>query len=123
MDFDQMVREYLEAIKHRDLQRVLSLFSIDEDVYLILLNGTPINGRSAFINLQAAWFSDPDWQLDYKVLRTIEKPEMAYALLLVDYSDASLKEDLYNKPQHVSLVFTRKDDRWCLVHDQTTVAL
>jgi uncharacterized protein (TIGR02246 family) len=123
MNFANMIQEFLEAIKRRDLQQILSLFSIDEDVFLILLNGAPINGRSAFINLQAAWLADPDWKLEYKILRTIETAELAYALLLIDYSDPALTDQLFNKPHYLSLVFTRKNDRWCLVHDQTTVVL
>jgi uncharacterized protein (TIGR02246 family) len=123
MNFASMIQEYLEAIKRRDLQQILSLFSIDENVFLILINGAPINGHSAFINLQTAWLADPDWKLEYKVLRTIETTEMAYALLHIDYSDPALTDQLFNKPQYLSLVFTRKNDRWCLVHDQTTVVL
>lgn len=123
MNFAKMIQELFEALKRKDLQQVLSLISVDEDVCQVLLNGAPINGRSAFINLQTAWLADPDWKLDYTILRTIETAEMAYALLLVDYSDPTLRDELYNKQHYLSLVFTRKDDRWCLVHDQTTVVL
>ncbi len=121
MNFEKMIQEVFEAIKRKDLQQMLSLISIDEDVCLILLNGASINGRSAFINLQTAWFADPDWQLEYKILRTIETAEMAYALLHVHYSDATLRDEPYDKQHYLSLVFTRKDSTWSLVHDQTTI--
>ena len=123
MNFAHMIQELFEAIKRKDLQHLLSLISVDEDVCQILFNGAPINGSSAFINLQTVWFSDPDWQLEYKILRTIETVEMAYALLLVHYSDANLRDEPYDKQHYLSLVFTRKDDMWSLVHDQTTVVL
>ena len=122
MNFANMIQEFLEAIKRRDLQQSLSLFSIDEDVSMILLNGAQISGRSAFINLQTAWLADQDWKLEYKILRTIETAELAYALLLIDYSDPAL-DHLFNKPHYLSLVFTRKNDRWCLTHYQPTVVL
>jgi ketosteroid isomerase-like protein len=123
MNFEKMIQELLEAIKLKDLQQVLSLISVDEEVCQILLNGTSINGRAAFINLQTAWFADPDWQLEYKILRTIETAAMAYALLLVHYSDATLRDEPYDKQHYLSLVFTRKDDMWSLVHDQTTIVV
>ena len=122
MNFANIIEEFLEAIKRRDLQQSLSLFSIDEDVSMILLNGAQISGRSAFINLQTAWLADPDWKLEYKILRIIETAELAYALLLIDYSDPAL-DQLFNKPHYLSLVYTRKNDRWCLVHYQPTVVL
>jgi len=122
MNFVNMIQEYLEAIKRRDMQQILSLFSIDEDVSMILLNGAPLSGLSAFINLQTAWLADPDWKLEYKILRTIETAELAFALLLIDYSDPSL-DQLFNKPHYLSLIFTRKNDRWCLTHYQPTVVL
>ena len=117
------MQELIEAIKRKDLQHVLSLISVDEDVCQILLNGAPINGRSAFINLHTAWFADPDWQLEYQISRTIETAEMAYALLLVQYSDATLRDEPHNKHHYLSLVFTRKEGMWSLVHDQTTIVL
>lgn len=121
MQFDQMIEKFMEAIRQKDLGQVLSLISVDENICEILLNGMAIKGRSAFLNLQAAWFSDPDWQLDYKILRTIETPEMAYALLLIDYRDPKMGDEDYEKQHYVSLAFTKKDDKWVLFHDQTTV--
>jgi uncharacterized protein (TIGR02246 family) len=123
MNFENMVQEIFAAIKRKDSQHFLSLFSVDEDVCQILLNGAPINGRSAYINLHTAWFADPDWQLEYQILRTIETAEMAFALLLVHYSDPKLRDEPYDKQHYLSLVFTRKNDKWSLVHDQTTIVL
>jgi uncharacterized protein (TIGR02246 family) len=123
MNFENMVQEIFAAIKRKDLQHFLSLFSVDENVYQILLNGTHINGRSTYINLHTAWFADPDWQLEYQILRTIETAEMAYALLHVHYSDPKMRDEPYDKQHYLSLIFTRKDDKWSLVHDQTTIVL
>src|SRR5579859_709212 len=116
MNFENLVQEIFAAIKRKDSQQFLSLISVDEDVCQILLNGTPINGRSAYLNLHSAWFADPDWQLEYQILRTVETAEMAYALLLVHYSDPNMRDEPYDKQHYLSLVFTRKDDKWSLVH-------
>lgn len=121
MNFDQTLQTLLEAIQHRDLDQFLSTVSIDEEVSFILPNGALIEGRAAFINLNTAWFADPDWQMDVKVLHTIETPEMAFALMYADYRDISIAAEPYARQHYFCLVFTKKDDRWVLVHDQTSV--
>ncbi len=122
MNFDETVQALFEGIKSRDVEKLLSTISIDEEVCLILPNGAFFKGQSAFINLHTAWFADPDWHMDVKFLRTIETPEMGYALILADYSDVTLEDQPYEKQHYLSLVFTKKDDVWHLVHDQNTVA-
>jgi len=121
MNFDETVQALFEAIKSRDMDKVLSIISIDEEVNLILLNGAFFKGRSTLINLHEAWFADPDWLMDVKSLHTIETQEMGYALILADYSDVALEDQAYEKQRYVSLIFTKKEDRWNLVHNQTTV--
>ena len=122
MNFDETVQALFEGIKSRDVEKLLSTISIDEEVCLILPNGAFFKGRSAFINLHTAWFADPDWQMDVKVLRTIETPEMGYAMILADYSDVTLADQPYERQHYLSLVFTKKEGHWILVHDQNTVA-
>ena len=122
MNFDETVQAVFEGIKNRDVEKLLSTVSIEEEVSLILPNGAFFKGRSAFLNLHTAWFADPDWQMDAKILRTIETPEMGYALILADYSDVSLGDQPYEKQHYLSLVFIKKDGVWHLVHDQNTVA-
>ena len=120
MKFDEMLQSIFDAIKHRDLNKLFSTASFDDDVVMIIPNGAFIKGRSAVANLHAAWFADPDWQMDMKLLRSIETPEMGFALVQVDYKDVNLNNPSYNSQQYLSLVFTRKDDEWFLVNDQTT---
>jgi ketosteroid isomerase-like protein len=61
--------------------------------------------------------------MDFKVLHTIETPEMAYAFILVDYADPNLGSEPYAKQHYLSLVFRKKDGKWSLIHDQSTVAM
>ena len=120
MKFDEMLQSIFDAIKQRDLDKLFSAASFDDDVVMIIPNGAFIKGRSAVANLHAAWFADTDWQMDMKLLRSIETPEMGFALVQVDYKDVNLNSPSYNSQQYLSLVFTRKDDEWFLVNDQTT---
>jgi ketosteroid isomerase-like protein len=123
MEFKQMIQEFMEALQQRTIERVLSLITIDEDVNLILYNGARFHGRRQMLQLQAAWFSDPEWSLDFTILRTVETLEMAYAFILVNYADPNLSAQPYAKQHYLSLVFTRKDDTWVLIHDQATEAM
>ncbi len=123
MEFKQMIQEFMEALQQRNIERVLSLITIDEDVNLILYNGARFHGGRQMLQLQAAWFSDPEWSLDFTILRTVETPEMAYALILVNYADTNLGTQPYAKQHYLSLVFVKKDDLWALIHDQSTEAM
>ena len=120
MDFEQTVQALMEAINQRDIERLLSLTAFDEEVDFVLYTGVHLHGRPTVTNLHTVWFSDPEWQFEPKILRMIETPEMAYAFIRVDYSDASLG---YAKPHHLCLIFVKKDGKWSLVHDQSTVAV
>lgn len=123
MEFKQMIQEFMEALQQRNLERVLSLITIDEDVNLILYNGVRFHGGRQMLQLQAAWFSDPEWSLDFTILCTVETPEMAYAFILVAYADPNLGTQPYAKQHYLVLVFVKKDDSWVLIHDQSTEAM
>jgi uncharacterized protein (TIGR02246 family) len=122
MTFQQMVEAYLDAIKNRDLRQLLTVITFDEDIDMILFNGTHFKGRELAANLHSAWFSDPDWKLEAQVVRTVETPELAYAFILADYSDEKLRDTPYQAHQYVTLVFRKRNGRWLLTHDQTTAA-
>lgn len=121
MHFDEMLEAFFDAIKQRDFGRLLSVVSIDEDVSLILLNGAYMSGRVPVTNLHSAWLADPDWLMDFKILRTVETSEMGFALLLVDYSDPTYGAQPYAQKHYLSLVFVKRGGKWFLTHDQTTV--
>lgn len=122
MTFQQTVEAYLDAIKKRDLQQLLTAITFDEEIDVILFNGAHFKGRTLVTNLHSAWFTDPDWKLDAQIVRTVETPELAYAFILVDYSDEKLGDKPYKEQQYVTLVFRKQNERWYLTHDQTTVA-
>lgn len=122
MTFQQTVAAYLDAINKRDLRQLLATIVFDEDIDVILFNGTHFKGRELAVNLHSAWFSDPDWKLEAQIARTVETPEMAYAFILADYSDEKLGNTPYNARQYVTLVFRKHNGRWLLTHDQATVA-
>lgn len=123
MTFQQTVEVYLEAVKKRDLQQVLAAIAFDEDIDIIVFSGAHFKGQAFAVNLHAAWFADPDWKLEARIMRIVETPEMAYAFILADYSDEKLGDTPYTGQHYVTLVFRKRNGRWYLTHDQTTVAL
>jgi uncharacterized protein (TIGR02246 family) len=123
MDFNQMIQEFMESVKQRNMERLLSLAGFDEDMNFVIYNGSFFHGRRLIFQLHTAWFADPEWQMDFKVLSAIETPEMAYAFILVDYRDPNLGSEPYAKQHYLSLVFVKKDGRWSLIHDQSSVAM
>src|SRR5579863_6982305 len=122
MTFQQTVEAYFDAINERDLPKLLTIITFDEDIDMILFNGTHFKGQALVTNLHSAWLADPDWKLEARIVRTVETPEMAYAFILADYSDEKLGDKPYKEQHYVILVFRQKNGRWHLTHDQTTVA-
>jgi uncharacterized protein (TIGR02246 family) len=120
MNFEQTVQALMEAIKQRDIDRLLAIASFDEDMDFVLYTGVHLHGRPTIMNLHTVWFSDPEWQFEPQIVRTVETPEMAYAFIHLHYSDASLS---YSSPHHLCLIFVKKDGKWSLIHDQSTVAV
>src|SRR5487761_1744672 len=67
--FQQTVEAYLDAIKNRDLQQLLTAIAFDEDIDVILFNGTHFKGRALVANLHSALFADSDWKLEAQIVR------------------------------------------------------
>lgn len=120
-NFEETLHAILEATEQRDLDKLLSLISIDEDAIMILPNGALFRGRAAVTNLHSAWFADPDWQSTPTILRTVATDHMAYAFILSHFRDSSLD---YDKQHYLSLVFARDQDsdKWRLILHQNTIA-
>ncbi len=120
MDFSQTLQTHLYAIEQRDLDLYLSTISHDEELSLIMPNGTFIQGYEAVAKMNREWFADPDWRLEAAVLRTIETDEMGLALLLVQYHDLTPDGEPFDRQYYLNLIFSHVDDEWLLVHDQNT---
>jgi len=121
MNFQEQLQVHLTAIQQRDLPAFLSTMTQGEAVSCILPNGKYFERRSAFVDFTRDWFADPDWQITFELLKTIETAEMSIALLSVHYADKDATGTPYQLNYYLSLGFVLEDGAWRLVFDQNTL--
>jgi ketosteroid isomerase-like protein len=111
----------LAAIQQRDLPAFLATLTTQPDLNLILPNGRLFRQRDAVVDFTRQWFADPDWRIQFDLLRTVESSKMALALLSVTYDDLDASGQPYRLQYYLSLVFAQEAGAWRLVHDQNTL--
>lgn len=120
MNFNETLKLHLNYMKDKELDKFVSTVRLD-NITVIMPNGTIIKNSAEFIELHKNWFLDTDWELDFKILKTEESAEMAYALVAVDYKDCDNKGNPIYMNYYLNLVFTKHGETWLLVHDQNTI--
>lgn len=121
MIFKEVLEIHLKSIKDKDFDLFITTISDDEDITLIMPNGTLINGRKNFVDLHKEWFLDEDWDFNYEILKIEEGQEISFALLKVDYKDLDGKGNEYLMNYYLNLLFKKMEDQWRLVYDQNTL--
>lgn len=120
MEFAEAVQRHLAAVTGRDLDTYLS--TVHDDVSLVLLNGTLVEGRAAVGEFHRDWFADPDWSWRLSPARSTTAGDTGVALVAVDYDDLDRDGRPYTVRYLLGLAFARVDGTWLLVHDQNTPA-
>lgn len=115
MGFREALRTHLRAIQERDLDALAATLAGDELV-LIMADGTLKRGAQAFLEAHRGWFAVKDWTLQTEEVVLFESPELAVALLRLDYREPPATRSR----SYLTLVFQRKGERWLMVQDQNT---
>ncbi|RMH68783.1 MAG: DUF4440 domain-containing protein [Gemmatimonadetes bacterium] len=120
MTFTDTLNQHLDAIRTRNITAFLATVIEDDSLNLILPNGAWINNRADFVKFHEEWFSDTEWHAEFEVLSTIERNDMAQALVQMDYSDMDPEGEEYHATIYLGLVFLRQKEQWVLIHSQNT---
>lgn len=118
VDFARAVDDHLATVTDRDLPAYLA--TVHDDVSLVMPNGRLVEGRAAVGEFHRTWFDDPDWSWSLTPLRKAEAGDTGVALFAVEYRDIDGNDKPYTLRYLLTLTFTRRDDRWLLLHDQNT---
>ncbi len=122
MTFSETLTLHLESISKRDFKTFLSTISEREELSLLTLSGEMTVWRVDFVERMESWFADPDWIIQFEVLRVYETAEMGFALLYVGYNDIDAEGTAFHLDYFLNLIFALEDGSWRLVHDQNTFA-
>jgi hypothetical protein len=81
-----------------------------------MADGKLARSTAEFLEAHRGWFAAPGWTLRTQEVETFESPELAVAVLRLDYREApTVRSESY-----LTLVFQRRNGQWLMVQDQNT---
>ena len=118
MDFTTAVEAHLATVERRDIAGFAA--TVHPDVTVVLPAGRILTGRDQVTEYHRGWFADPDWRMDTTEERIHVAGGTGLALYTVDYHDIDADGAPTELRYRLSLVFTRGERGWLLLHDQNT---
>lgn len=115
MTFREALRRHLQAIQDRDLQGLADTVAAD-GLVLIMADGRLVRRTAEFLDAHRGWFAMKDWTLQAREVRTFESPDLAVAVLELDYRELPAT----HSRSYLTLVFENRGGRWLMVQDQNT---
>ena len=115
--FDEAVQRHFDAISARDIEAFKKHLSRGETLYTIVQNGHAFKTPAEIIAVHEAWFKDPNWIWEGKIVHKVVGEDLAMALVQYDY-----RAKAEDKPVSTWLiyVFQLQEGEWRIVHDQNT---
>jgi ketosteroid isomerase-like protein len=121
MTFRETLNAHLDAIRRRDADALLAtLPPRDRPIVLIAADGQLVRDVSEFERMHRGWFESSAWTLGVEPVETFESPDLAVAVLRLDYRDTPTDAPPVRQASFLTLVFARRGDRWEMVQDQNT---
>jgi ketosteroid isomerase-like protein len=119
MTFRETLDKHLRAIQQHDLQALRETLPAEELV-LIMSNGRLVRSVTEFLDLHRGWFQQTTWTLDAEPVSVREGPELAVAVLRLDYRDQTPDGRRVHETSYLTLVFALENGKWVMVQDQNT---
>lgn len=113
-------REHLDAIRHRDLDRLAATLPASGSIVLINAEGRLVRSADEFLAMHRDWFGSRTWTLGVEPVEMFESAELGVAVLRLDYRDTQPNGEPHRAESFLTLVFRRDGDRWVMVQDQNT---
>jgi uncharacterized protein (TIGR02246 family) len=119
MTFRDTLQAHLEAIRRRDLDALAATLPA-EQLLLITSRGGLVRSVLEFLAMHRDWFASSTWTLQAEPVQVLESPELAVAVLHLDYRDRPAGGEPTHERSYLTLVFQRQGDQWVMVQDQNT---
>jgi uncharacterized protein (TIGR02246 family) len=117
--FRETLDRHLRALQGRDLAALMETLPAD-GLSLITSDGRLVRTTAEFAAMHRDWFASTTWTLRTDVVRIVESPEMAVAVLHLDYRDDPPDRPPVRETSYLTLVFASREGRWGMIHDQNT---
>ncbi len=119
MTFRETLEQHLRAIRARDLTALAETLS-DAPIVLVTADGRLVRSASEFLEMHRGWFASPTWSLGFEEISITETPDLAVAVLRLDYRDQPPGARPLHETSYLTLVFARQGSRWVMIQDQNT---
>ena len=88
---------------------------------MIAPNGFKFDTRQQYVDFHRQWFATKDQgKLDFEIVRVIETPALAHALVKYRYSSRDKAGKLQVSDNWLALTFAFENGSWRLIFDQNT---
>ena len=115
VSFHDGLGEHLAAIGARDIDRFAATVSGDPAARVIAPDGSAVVGFAAILEAHRGWFESDGWTFTPTILFERESDTLGFALLEVDYREASGAKRFL-----LSVVLALEVGTWRLLYDQNT---
>jgi len=119
MTFRETLDKHLRAIQERDLQALRETLP-ENELVLITSDGQLVRSVTEFLSMHQSWFAHPTWSLGVTPVHIQESPQLAVAVLRLDYRDTRPDGSPLHETSYLTLVFAQQGERWVMVQDQNT---
>jgi hypothetical protein len=119
MTFRETLEKHLRTIRERDLPALIETLP-DETLTLITSDGQLIHTVAEFVARHRNWFDQPSWTLETEIVDVFNSPELALAVIRLDYRDEQTGMPPLHETSVLTLAFALRQSRWVMVLDQNT---
>lgn len=114
--FSETLQIHMDAIRNRKLKELLA--TVDDNVTLILPDGTRMTSKKEFEQLHIGWFAETNWKMEMTILKKEEAEDIGHVLIRYKYTEEGAVTVV--RHTYLSMLFRKKSGQWLLVHDQNT---
>jgi ketosteroid isomerase-like protein len=114
--FSETLQAHMDAIQNRKLKELLA--TVDDNVILILPDGTRMTSKKEFEQLHIEWFAETNWRMEMAILKKEESEDLGHVLIRYKYTEEGTATVV--RYTYLSMLFRKKSGQWLLIHDQNT---
>ncbi len=115
----QTLDKHLRAVTQRDLAALAKTLP-EGSLVLITSDGQLVRSVPEFLARHRDWFASATWSLGFEEVSITETPDLAVAVLRLDYRDEPAGRPPRREMSYLTLVFARRDDQWVMIQAQNT---
>lgn len=116
--FTERLEAHLEAVRNRDLESLKKTLSPKGNMLLILPKMEMTTTVADFLENQAAWFKEPNWTFETKIVATEVGVKMGMAVVEAIYREPNVKGKPYFNRMNISYDLKKYNGQWYVIKDQ-----